>query len=63
MSKLCPRHPGAMRLKQTSFTELLATLKQKEHLLIIPTQEGDCKTLGQVIKIYGQKDAQHGHPM
>ncbi len=46
MSKLCPRHPGAMRLKQTSFTELLATLKQKEHLLIIPTQEGDCKTLG-----------------
>ncbi len=34
------------RLKQASFSEQLATLKQKEHLLIIPTQEGDYHIAG-----------------
>jgi len=34
------------RLKQASFSEQFATLKQKEHLLIIPTQEGDYQIRG-----------------
>ncbi len=36
-------------------------IKAKEHLLTIPTQEGDGQIWGQVIKINGQRDAPYRH--
>ncbi len=44
LSYICPRYARASPSEASLFQWTIATLKQKEHLLIIPTQEGDNNT-------------------